>query len=36
MLIKHAGETSEFILYDVTAKTRVAPGDTIRIKERWF
>lgn len=36
VLIKHAGETSEFILYDVTAKTRVAPGDTIRIKERWF
>ena len=36
VLIKHAGEASEFITYDVTAKTRVAPGDTIRIKERWF
>jgi polysaccharide export outer membrane protein len=36
VLIKHAGETSEFIAYDVTAATRVAPGDTIRIKERWF
>jgi protein involved in polysaccharide export with SLBB domain len=36
VLIKHAGEASEFTTYDVTSKTLVAPGDTIRIKERWF
>lgn len=36
VLIKHVGEASEFTTYDVTAKTLVAPGDTIRIKERWF
>ena len=34
-LIKHAGEDEEAV-YEVTAKTMVAPGDTIRIKERWF
>lgn len=34
-LIKHAGEDVE-ATYDVTATTMVAPGDTIRIKERWF
>jgi protein involved in polysaccharide export with SLBB domain len=34
-LIKHAGDEAESE-YDVTSKTLVAPGDTIRIKERWF
>lgn len=35
VLIKHAGQGAEKS-YDVTATTAVAPGDTIRIKERWF
>lgn len=35
VLIKHAGGGAE-TPYDVTATTAVAPGDTIRIKERWF
>ncbi|MEG3092742.1 polysaccharide biosynthesis/export family protein [Sphingomonas sp. PB1R3] len=35
VLIKHAGTDAE-VTEDVTAKTMVAPGDTIRIKERWF
>lgn len=35
VLIKHAGGGTE-AAYDVTATTAVAPGDTIRIKERWF
>ena len=34
-LIKHAGQDAERA-YQVTAATLVAPGDTIRIKERWF
>lgn len=34
-LIKHAGQDTE-TSYAVTARTMVAPGDTIRIKERWF
>jgi protein involved in polysaccharide export with SLBB domain len=36
VLIKHAGKATEFITYDVKATTPVAPGDTIRVKERWF
>lgn len=35
VMIKHAGEDAERP-QDVTATTMVAPGDTIRIKERWF
>ena len=35
VLIKHAGQDDETEEH-VTAKTLVAPGDTIRIKERWF
>ncbi|RZL85980.1 MAG: polysaccharide export protein [Sphingomonas sp.] len=35
VLIKHAGEDTEAAL-SVTAATLVEPGDTIRIKERWF
>ncbi|WP_254606536.1 polysaccharide biosynthesis/export family protein [Sphingomonas bacterium] len=35
VLIKHAGEGAETVC-DVTATTMVAPGDTIRVKERWF
>ena len=35
VLIKHAGQDAE-ITAQVTATTLVAPGDTIRIKERWF
>ncbi len=35
VLIKHAGDGAE-ASYPVTATTMVAPGDTIRIKERWF
>ena len=34
-LIKHAGQDEE-VAEPVTATTMVAPGDTIRIKERWF
>ncbi|WP_254605097.1 polysaccharide biosynthesis/export family protein [Sphingomonas bacterium] len=33
--IKHAGQDVE-VSRPVTATTMVAPGDTIRIKERWF
>jgi len=35
VLIKHAGQDQE-VTEPVTAATMVAPGDTIRIKERWF
>jgi len=35
VLIKHAGQDAE-VVETVTAATLVAPGDTIRIKERWF
>ena len=35
VLIKHAGEDTE-AAHRVTATTMVAPGDTIRIRERWF
>ena len=35
VFIKHAGQDVE-VAEPVTAKTLVAPGDTIRIKERWF
>jgi polysaccharide export outer membrane protein len=35
VMIKHAGSDAE-IATDVTPATMVAPGDTIRIKERWF
>lgn len=35
VLIKHAGADAE-VTETVTATTMVAPGDTIRIKERWF
>lgn len=35
VLVKHAGQDAEAEI-PVTAKTLVAPGDTIRIKERWF
>ncbi|WP_243403014.1 MULTISPECIES: polysaccharide biosynthesis/export family protein [Bacteria] len=35
VLIKHAGQDEERA-EPVTATTLVAPGDTIRIKERWF
>jgi len=35
VLIKHAGQDAE-VTERVTAATLVAPGDTIRIKERWF
>jgi polysaccharide export outer membrane protein len=35
VFIKHAGETKE-TRYDLTSSTPVAPGDTIRIKERLF
>ena len=35
VVIKHAGREDE-VQYQVTPATRVAPGDTIRIKERWF
>lgn len=34
-LIKHAGQDAETV-YNVTATTLVEPGDTIRIRERWF
>lgn len=34
-LIKHAGQDVETSVR-VSAETMVAPGDTIRIKERWF
>ncbi|WP_322965155.1 polysaccharide biosynthesis/export family protein [Sphingomonas fuzhouensis] len=35
VFIKHAGQDVE-VAEPVTATTLVAPGDTIRIKERWF
>ena len=35
VFIKHAGDGAE-ISYDVKATTMVAPGDTIRVRERWF
>ncbi|MEG3164814.1 polysaccharide biosynthesis/export family protein [Sphingomonas sp. PB2P19] len=35
VLIKHAGKDEE-ATYDITAATMIAPGDTIRIRERWF
>jgi polysaccharide export outer membrane protein len=35
VLIKHAGQDQE-VAAPLTATTLVAPGDTIRIKERWF
>ena len=35
VLIKHAGDPPE-ASYPVTPATKVAPGDVIRIKERWF
>lgn len=35
VFIKHAGQDQE-VAETVTATTLVAPGDTIRIKERWF
>ncbi|GAN14331.1 polysaccharide export protein [Sphingomonas paucimobilis] len=35
VFIKHAGQDAE-VAEPVTATTLVAPGDTIRIKERWF
>ncbi len=35
VVIKHAGRDDE-VSYQVTPGTRVAPGDTVRIKERWF
>ncbi|WBH18087.1 polysaccharide biosynthesis/export family protein [Sphingomonas radiodurans] len=35
VLIKRSGQELERA-YQVTASTMVAPGDTIRIKERWF
>ncbi len=35
VFIKHVGQDAE-VAETVTATTLVAPGDTIRIKERWF
>lgn len=35
VVIKHAASDVELV-QDVTPTTMVAPGDTIRIKERWF
>ena len=35
VLIKHAAEAAEAV-HPVTPTTMVAPGDVIRIKERWF
>ncbi|CAM3033152.1 polysaccharide export outer membrane protein [Sphingomonas zeae] len=35
VFIKHAGQNEE-VAEPVTATTLVSPGDTIRIKERWF
>lgn len=35
VLIRHAGEAAE-AAHDVTATTTVAPGDTIRVRERLF
>jgi len=35
VLIKHVGEVAE-ARHDVTPTTMVAPGDVVRVQERWF
>lgn len=35
VLIKHVGEAEE-AKHDVTPSTLVAPGDVVRVQERWF